>query len=48
MDSFGSKSKIGKRFSTTSSPSAEDKIENTKVELEELTKSLGNSKKSNN
>ena len=44
MDSFGSKTKIGKRFSTTNS---EDKIENSKVELEELTKSLGNSKKSN-
>lgn len=48
MDSFGSKTKIGKRFSSTSSPNSEDRIENTKVELEELTKSLGNSKKSNN
>ncbi len=42
MDSFTSKSKIGKRFSTNNS---EEKIENVKMEMEELTKSLGSSKK---
>lgn len=42
MDSFGSKSKIGKRFSATDT--AEEKMESMKLELNELTKSLGTKK----
>lgn len=41
MDSFGSKSKIGKRFSANDT---EEKMENIKLELNELTKSLGTKK----
>lgn len=41
MDNFGSKSKIGKRFSTNDT---EEKMENIKLELNELTKSLGSKK----
>ena len=48
MDSFGSKSKIGKRFSSASTPNSEEKMENIKMELEELSKSIGNSKKGSN
>jgi hypothetical protein len=48
MDSFGSKTKIGKRFSTSNSPNTDEKVENSRLELDELTKSLGSSKKSSN
>lgn len=41
MDSFGSRSKIGKRFSSNGT---EEKMENIKLELNELTKSLGSKK----
>lgn len=45
MDSFGSKSKIGKRFSINNKMASEEKMENIKHELDELTKSIGTTKK---
>lgn len=45
MDSFGSKSKIGKRFSINNKMVSEEKMENIKQELDELSKSTGSNKK---
>lgn len=45
MDNLGSKSKIVKRFSVTNSGGSEQKIEGIKQELDELSKSIGSSKK---
>ena len=44
MEGFGSKSKINKAYFAKSNPS-ENKIENAKFELDELTKSIGSVKK---
>jgi len=45
MDNLGSKSKIVKRFSVTNPNGSEQKMEVIKQELDELSKSIGSSKK---
>ena len=45
MDNLGSKSKIVKRFSVTNPSGSEQKMEVIKQELDELSKSIGSSKK---
>jgi|688.fasta_scaffold2074342_1 hypothetical protein len=45
MDNLGSKSKIVKRFSVTNPSASEQKMEGMKQELDELSKSIGSSKK---